>query len=460
MTFYYPQTCAVLRVLWEDFETGDPNLQAPYSMNVLPKRCRVDINSYREADTFELEVDYKNFPFDPRLMRSCQVTIHFENMGILYQQNKFTRIAPKDPSTGDDHNTVFIGFVDDIEIRMDGSSRAVILRGRDYTSIYLDAPWAGEILNLAQPIDVALQGIISKLKATGDIVIDNRTGLSTLPNLGAFAKDLGEYASKRTSRSKESFWDVLTDITDRAGLILYMELDKLVLTIPKVLYSSENATQFIWGHNLKSLSMKRRVGRIKNFNITVRSIIGKEVVTISIPKDAKTLPNKGSDVYLPKLDAKGNPIKGEETVAPFLAFSLSNINDRDHLISYGERIYEEIGRQQLEGELSTKDMDSFAATQNQEVVNLTKLRNGAAIKLEINPQDMEVMRRLSSVEQREEYLVKHKYEKPVARAIATNFARFDTALYVREVRMMFDQDDGWSLDIAWINRIETKEANK
>jgi hypothetical protein len=461
MTIYYPQACVVLKIMWEDFKTGDAALQAPYTLQVLPKRVQVNINSYREADTFEMEIDYRNFPFDPRLIRNAVVSIHIENMASLTQDNDFLRISPKDPEGNPSHNRVFLGFVDDAEINMDGSRRNVVLKGRDYTSIYIDAPWAGEILDLGKPVDQILRDIIGKLKATGDITLDDRTGSPlNLPNLGKFAPDLGEYSSKRGARKKESFWGVMQDIADRAGLILYMELDKLVLTLPNVLYSSETATQFIWGHNLSRLSMKRRVGRIKGFNIRIRSVVDKDVITVDIPFHSKKLPGAGDNIYTPKLDANGNPIKGDETVAPFITFSVPNIASRDHLITYGERIFEETGRQQLEGSLTTKDMESFAGTEEKTKVDLTKLRNGAAIRLEINPRDMAAMRRLTTTQAREQYLVLHNYDQSVAAVIARNFGRFDTALYLREARMSFSSDDGWQLEIGWINRIETSEANR
>ena len=178
MTISYPQAAVVLRIVWEDFGTRSPELSQVYTFEVLPKRVSVSLNNYKEADTFDVELDYRVFPLDPRFIRSCQITIHIENMERLVdERGKAVRIQPRAPSTGDKHNTVLMGFVDTHNIDLNDNTKTVLMKGRDFTSLYTDIPWTGKAVPLSQSVDKVIEGIIAQLKTTGDIKVENRTGL-------------------------------------------------------------------------------------------------------------------------------------------------------------------------------------------------------------------------------------------------------------------------------------------
>lgn len=455
MTISYPQAAVVLRIVWEDFGTRSPELSQVYTFEVLPKRVSVSLNNYKEADTFDVELDYRVFPLDPRFIRSCQITIHIENMERLVdERGKAVRIQPRAPSTGDKHNTVLMGFVDTHNIDLNDNTKTVLMKGRDFTSLYTDIPWTGKAVPLSQSVDKVIEGIIAQLKTTGDIKVENRTGLSTLPILSKIAPDLGELAGTRGAKRKESTWDVIQEIAAKAALIAYIELDKLVLTIPQVLTDPNKAVNFFYGHNLKTLSFERKVGRSKGFNVRVRSINGKGVLVADIPRESTSLDIKGKDITVTKQTSKGQKVQTEEEPAPYYTFAVSNVASKEALIKYGENIFEEMSRQQIEGKFETQDMKSFDNYRN--VIDLTKLRNGAAIAIDISPQDMREMRRVSTSQERMRYLLGRGYQTQVASVIANNYSKFSTPFYARDVAMEFNQESGWRLTVDFINRIETK----
>lgn len=451
MPRYYPQAAVTLRVVFEDFgDDLNPFLRREYTIEAQARRVVVAINAYTEADTFELELDYKVFPFDPRAIRSCQVSIHMEDMEALEEFGTRRVIAP----TKD--NAVFMGFADEDEMSFDEQSRTVKLKGRDFTGLLIDAKWPGTILDLGKPADLVITHIVKLLKATQDIQTENRTGLLTLPVLTAFYPDFGVLSGKRSAKKNETYWDVIQDICNRAGIVAYIELDVLVLTKPRTLYDPKAAVQFVYGRNISDLQITRRMGKQKGFNVAVRSLIGKEVVLAEIPKDSTTLDQGGDYIRIPKQAAGGGVIdKGaEEAIAPVISFAVANVRDKSHLIAIGEKIFEELGRQQIEGNFKTQNMCA-PANEGKEDFNLLKLRNGTPISIVVASDDLAGIQRQASDPERMEYLISRYWKPEVAAIFAKTLGKYTTPFYTKSVQFTLDGTSGLTVDVEFINFIET-----
>ena len=146
-----------------------------------------------------------------------------------------------------------------------------------------------------------------------------------------------------------------------------------------------------------------------------------------------------------------------------MAFSVKNVVDKDHLITVAQEIYEEISRQEIEGNLSTRDMETWNFNaENKKVVegcfDLLKLRVGNPISVEIDSSDMQVLSRLSDVDQRRNFLIRQCYDQIAAELIAKNLARISTPFYVKAVEYSMSIDSGFDMKVEFINFIET--ANK
>jgi hypothetical protein len=468
--YYYPQASLVLRILWEDFKlNSDPNLAKEYVLPVLARSVRVHINDYAHADTFDAEIDYKNFPFDPRTIRSVGVSVFMEDMKRVYQSNNaIEQIVPSDD------NAIFLGFADEESITFNDTKRTVRLEGRDFTSLFLDRKFPRGTVNLEQTVDQVIQSILDELpeNRNGRIRLDNRVS-GSLPILSSFYSEKDQLSGKRNVRKEESFWELIQNVSSQAGLIAYMELDKLVLSKPRVLYDKKKTVYMVYGKNLSDLEFKRKIGRRKNFNIVVRSLNlnTKEVIEARIPADATEewstatgIPRE--EVLLKKLGADGKPLEDSvERVnpAPYIAYLVPNAPNKNHLVSIGQEIYEEISRQEIEGSLSTKDMSSsYYDAESGKVVsgefNLLKLKVGTPISIEIEQDDLDKIARMSSVEDRVTYLQQRSYPTKVARVFAETLGRVATPFYTRGVEYSMDAESGFSCKIEFINFIET--ANK
>jgi hypothetical protein len=375
-----------------------------------------------------------------------------QDMGKLYSGNNALNQIIANAS-----NTMFIGFADEEGIRFDEESRVVRLEGRDFTSLLIDEKYREGPLELSRPLDAILTELLGQLKATTKIVLDNRV-VGELPNLGQIAPDFNELGTKKNTKRNESYWDVIQDIVTRAGLIAYIELDRLVLSKPRVLYDAKQAKRMIYGKNLKNLEFKRKIGRMKNFNIVVRSLLveTKEVIETIIPEEgtdewskATGIPQKR--VQIPQINADGS--KGESKDAPFLSFRVANVNSKAHLTEVGQKVYEEIGRQQLEGTLMTQEMR--AVDGRNVCFDLLKLRNGTPISVEIDQGDMRGLTRIKSTGDRVKFLVTRCYSPKVAQVLAETLGRFPMIFYTKSVKFTIDQETGFKMDIDFINFIET-----
>ena len=453
---YYPQAVATIRIRWEDFDSNDSLLSKTAKQSLIPRNVRVVLNDYTSADKFNMTIDYKDFPYDPRSIRALGVTIHVEDRKSLYKQDgTLNFIQPKED------NIVFQGFADEDNIEFSDSDRTVTFEGRDFTSLLIDAPYNGQALELNLKVDELISNIVKSIEATQKIKIVNKTG-GTLPTLGKFAPDFNKLSTKRSAKKKESLWDVIQDLAARSGLIAYISLDELILTKPRQLFDKDKNYRFVHGRNIESLSFKRKIGRQKGLNIRVRSlnIEKKEVIEADIPREATSswadsIGVKRENQTVEKIGSDGE-VKKE--VAPFLTFFLPNISNKDQLIEVGQNTWEEVGRQQLEGKLKTFDMATQQKDNNKtELLDLLKLRIGDAIKIEIDTDDLEGLQRFKKESDRSNYLISRGYTNEVARAFARTLGKFETRFYTKSVEFTVDLDSGFSQSIDFINFIETDQ---
>jgi len=501
LSYFFPQAVITFNIRWETFgRKDDPDLIKLSKFTGIAKRVNVNINSYREADTFSCTLDYRNFPFDPRTIRALGITIHMEDKQKIFNKDGILELIKPQDNKYDKNgkrisgNTIFVGFADEESIDFDEDTRTIKIEGRDYTALLIDSPHSGEVVDYTRSLDKVIRGLLDELEATKKIQIINRTD-KDLPTLSQYNYSKGSLDGQRGRKSKdESYWDVITDLVSQAGLIVFVELDKLIITKPRNLYSNKaiskelkaielketekKAYQFIYGKNLKSLSFKRKLGRQKSVNVRIRSVNlankTEPVLTVDIPKEAniewcKELGISREEQTIEKFDSEGKALDPEP--APYLTYNVSDIGNKELLIEKGQSVWEEIGRQQIEGELVTKEMKQ---SQDDDVeFDITKIRNGTPIKVEIGQGDLkglskydedknkkfknkeeENLYRLSLVSARENFLISRGYEPIVAKTFAKTLGKVHPLFYTKAIEFTLDRDDGFTMNLEFINFIE------
>jgi hypothetical protein len=469
MSIYFPQGAMTLRVLWEDFgEVQSSKLQKVYSLPIIARRITVNINDYTQADTFDAEIDFKQFPFDPRAIRACGVTIHLENMKVLFDEDNGAAVIK--PSK---ENSLFQGFADEEGITFDDNKRTVKLQGRDFTALLIDRKYTKpEPLDLSKKLDVLIQSLLNDLTETQKLQVVVRVS-GELPIISKFATDLSPQSTGRSRKNDESYWEIIQDLVSRVGLIAYVELDKLIITNPRALYDRTKAIQFVYGKNIKNLEYKRKLGRKKNFNVAIKSFNpenkNEPVIKAIIPKDATGewsaatgIPN-GKMIMIPQVNPDGS--QGTEKEAPTIGFLIPNIHSRPKLVEVGQNIYEELGRQQIEGSFETQEMESVDG--KNACFNLLNLRVGTPLKIQVDQGDLEGLtkildplakgkRKQKSISAVRDFLIARCYDREIADALAEtlNNPRFNSPFFTKSAQFTLDADSGFKIKVDFINFIE------
>jgi hypothetical protein len=459
MSIYYPQGAVILRVTWEDFGTKLAVLNKVQDIPVSCRNLKVERNDYTEADTFTATIDYKSFPFDPRCIRACGITVCVENRKKVFNQDNSLSII--EPSAD---NIIFLGFSDEGSIEFDDDTRTVQLEGRDYTSLFIDQKRVNtDPIPLSKPVDQLIQDLINEQEATKNISVVNRTG-SDLPTLAQLAPDFNPVTSVKNQKRKETYWDIMQDILSRLGLVGFIELDKFIITKPQNIYEKKEIKQFIYGGNIKTLSFKRKLGRAKNYNVKVRSFnaIDKRIEEALIPEEATDptfVANFGNTrITTPQLDKDGKKIDPPKD-ADFYTFSVKDIGSKEQLIKIGESIYEELSRQQIEGKFQTFEMEiPEELDTGTSPIKFSKIRCGTAIRVYLSQDELGEISSDSPSSQKKAFLMRRGYPKELAEAFSESLNRINTAFYTKSVTFTLDQEDGFSMDIEFINFIDLDSA--
>lgn len=459
MSLYYPQVAVRLRVLWENFGLTDKIINTEYVLDVLSKRTSVNINDYTQADTADVEIEYKTFPFDPRTIRSVGVTVFMADQERFFKKDgTLNKIQPTDD------NVIFQGFADEESIDLDDTRQTVRIECRDFTGLLIDAPFFPQDLPLNKSVDLLIEELMQALESVKNIKIDVRIDgveKGQLPTLAKLAPDINKLSGRKNAKKGEKYWDVIQGLIADAGLIAFIEIDKLVITKPRTLYNKQNAHHFIFGRNLTSLNFKRKLGRQKGINVRVVSldVERKQIIDAKIPEEASDAFIKSVGIAKARVQIEkpqpngGEPVKED---APFITFRVPNVSDKTHLISVGETIFEELGRQQIEGSFETKEMRvrQLDDDSNEVVKDLMKMRNGTPVRLAVHRLDMEEFSQLKSASQRARFLKKRGYPDQAAEALALTQGRLTSIFYTKSVSFTVDKETGFDLRVDFINFIE------
>ena len=477
MRVFYP----VCRVLCDAilYDYGNTSQKPEFHFTISPVSCAVNINAYQLADTANMTFRFEDFPFDPRLIRSLRITV------LILDLKQLRDVSSKDIKENLD-NAIFTGFADTHSIKLDESQRTISLECRDYTALLIDSTFDNANLEDEQgkrtrkirkdrPVKEIIQDLLSNVPAAKNIKIEDRSGRggeNFAKAVPGFELRSGEEASdglyQFTDRN-ETYWDVIVSICEAVALICYIELDKLVLTTPRILYQggiqSKRTLQFVYGYNLMSLEFFRNLGKKKKFNILLKSFNIRENkrIQVSIPRDARqewcnALNIDKSIQKIKELNAEG---VAETRNAPAYTFLLNNYT-KDELIDYGQKVFEEIIRQQLEGSCETHEM---VVNDDRGVeFDITKVRTGTPIKIEIAQEDVRNILRTDgsgggkiSDGQRIAYLVRRGYPQKTAenliKAVATGTGKLRPIFYTREALFDFSEQ-GFTCRLGFVNYIQ------
>lgn len=465
---------------------------------ITPMRISVERNGFRFADTATITINWKDVPFDPRIVRAAGVelvmgAVASADFAAGYEGLKLPSGLPASGLNTDPGQklggsyTNFVGWVDDWGLKHGDKADTVTLECRDYTALFLDTPMTpGDGIDLNKPFIEGIQEFIDQYPVVagmpvifGDVGEDPRADLPApginIPPQNKARK--GKKAKrKRSGSQKMSLWDHITDVTVAFGFVPIVRGYQLRIIDPRTRMGALDTPaprRMIFGRNLESLDFDRKLGgnkvpvvEVRAFDPTIKRVRWARWPTSSGESSSGI---GGKDNRPAKSFANAPTPSGavvDENVSIFtLDRSILGVGSLERL---ARQMFEQIGRQEIEGNFATKEISSWNLNADRAFpvkdADLLDLRSGDPVELLVAPRDPrfpeETPNSSSSLAQlarrtREDYLVKQGFSQDTAQ----NFARlqeaaaFQTVFRANNVRIEMDHDTGMSLQVDFINYI-------
>lgn len=472
---FYPQARAILQVVFDGFST-DEHDSDPLVIPVLPTEARIVRNSYRQADSWELVFEANDFPVDPQLVRAGAAEIFlFDAPGITDADkarnraqaldgaaNQLGRDAVDDllldinQATAVDRFTfsnapAIVGLFDEQSLDLSNDGKWVSITGQDYTDLLIKRQWKplpsgrARRIPVGRRLDVILADILSEADTDGklQLVVEGLTA-ERLPTVGK--SEARGHRRGIPIQQDTSYWDVMYSLAVRYGCILYVRGLDVVLTRPQNLEEGyqRRVKVMTWGHNIESLELNRRLGRVEVPNVVIKATNPetRETITVDYPPGNFTKTKKRGGGLTKTGSKRKNSITKTEEYSIVTVFGMYDVAT---LRRAAETRYTLLGRGERTVRITTADLEDAAGN------SLLDLHSGDAVAIEFDDFNAELIRNPEvTTGAKVAHLVGRGYGEAVATVIARTYRLLefvDRPLRVREVSYDWTEEDGLSIEI-------------
>jgi hypothetical protein len=488
MARYYPLCRVNLSVVFDGFGGKDT---PKVIEDIIPLSVNVHLNSYKEADTWEITFDAKAFPFSPELVLSGAVEIYLYQRDDLTQDpiyselpsptfnvNNLTGLAAyalavQGANTNQREKLLVTGLIDVSTITLDSSGGVVSMSGRDYTALLLDREWdpteSGKRGRIPDgPLDQVVQQLVDEAVNASEVgrtlevafidyeIVPETKGVAktvTSKKVTIKPPPTQKSRSKRKTRgiavkADSNYWDVIYKLCMSYGFISFVQGFNVYIAKPHVLQADQESLWGFWrvayGRNLEKLEVERKLAKDAVPQIRVRSYSEKDKIAIEgrFPGDRENL----------KITGVGT--KKEE----YRVYTVPDISDVNTLKEIARSTYYTLARGEGVVRFSTPHL---ADLDNRD---LLKMRAGDAVEIIWDAFNSEVMMNKNiSTEEKVTELLSRGYKIDVARLVAEQYAKLDyfrQPFYVRTVNYSWDAETGVKVDVEAINFISAERDGK
>lgn len=502
---FYPAARAILQIV---FRSPDGSADGPeHLIPILPKKATVHINSYRQADSFEMTFDAADLPVDPNRVLAGFTEIYLFEMLPGMQKSRavvsrqFTteeeaaggRWAGALAATEDERKAAVLrfkgegtpliaGLFDEHDLEMSGDGKWVTITGQDYTSFLLAKQWPPTPAGNAQrvPSGQKLHFILKSLLAKADpgkrlsLRVDRHIDKTKIPVVGK--KETSPNGRGIPVKADTSYWEVMYKLAVRHGYILFVEGLEVVLSTPRNItdLATADIRTLAWGGNIERINLKRKLMRQKSARIVIQAYDDRtrKTITVEYPPHGKKsgeklqLKDKGKKqtTHTEKRGgaAKKAPVKAaaktvqgddEYTIVPVFG-----ITDEEILRRAAEGLYHLNGHSEREITVLTHDLMDLGDPSRDPPVppqSLLRLRSGDAVSIEWQLDRALLMNQ--TPEARFSHMVARGYNPEVAQVLAEQYTHLVgelRPLRVHEASYDFDVDEGLSIEIQLNDFVE------
>jgi len=457
---------------------------------ITPRSVQIERHGLATADTCTILLDYADAPIDPRVVRAAAVEVV---LGVVpaddYESGMERGETRPDGSlrsvigVSDDGvlrgATRFVGFVDSWEVEYGEDGDTISLECRDASAPLRDLPLpTGASVDLSLPIDEGVQHFLDTVSATtrGVTVVWDAEGTPPVPGAGGPQRRRPRrgQVQRRARRGGEqlSLWDHLTDVVRGLGLLPVVRGWDVALIDPRTLYSSATAVRMVYGRNLSKLSFSRKLMGVKVPTIEVRSFDPERGRTLwaryPVAAGQRASGVLGLDEQPGPTRANQVPPSGSNPDEAVRVMSVSGVTDTALLERVARGAFEQLGRQELEGQLETADAWSYDVAPDE--ADLLALTAGDAVELLLaragSPEDeaagsATTLATLQAMDRRRraDYMVGLGWDRSVAERFAAlqDATGFQTTFRVQDVRLSWDGEEGLKVGVTFINFITIRE---
>lgn len=421
---YYPEARVFVSAIVENFGAS----QKPITFPARPRSLNIHRNSYKQPDSWSIELDAKDFPIPPSLLRTGQVFVQlFDNNGLPPNPRLVLETVPP----------AIVGIVDSVTQNYSSSGRTVSLDGQDMTALFSETTFKNKRNLTNKRLDRALDELRREVDITNSLKL-----VTEIPFADSRLPIIGKSVS-RTNRKGfpvkrgDNYWNVMYNLALKHGFILFVRDLELVLATPQSVIEEstkrrDRTFKLSWGKNVEQLSVSRNMGKERVPQIEVLSYDERTRRTIAgrFPKSKQKV-------------TTGVGTKRNEVLTTILR----GVTDKSILERLAEVQYNLIARTEQVVEFSTREL---ADEDNR---NLIYLKAGDALFLSFDPFNTEELKKIPD-QARTKWLVDRGFTPQAASVFANHFDRINTfkqPFYVREARIDWSHDDGLSIDATMAN---------
>jgi hypothetical protein len=361
---------------------------------IIPLRATLNLNGIRTASTLSLTLAFADLPIEPRMIRGAEVRFYLGTTtaddfasGIEGQtaatgtnpNNKFPlNLIPltyKDGMGRQRTNLRFVGWVDDWQVNWLDGQATVELKCRDSSSLLIDTE-APQYVGLRPdlPINKAIAeylAIFPQFAGTTVQYLPKHTPIPSYNSASAKSSYRPIFGPPSIMGGKMSVLDYITDIVAHLGLIARFDaITSTIIVQPSRSLYGENFRyreddpyrgritsvgkrflpyrMFIFGRNVAEMTIKRNftVAAPTTIELVSYSTRTKRRLAVRYPADPKDRLERG----LP------GTILPDEKIQ---VFNYDGIENKDTLYAVAQNIYEQLGRNEIELSLKTRDLASY-----------------------------------------------------------------------------------------------------
>lgn len=414
-----------------------------FKLDVRPTKARWLSNPYNEADELDLTLSYDESGIDPRYLKSAEVYFWLADAD------------PTQPFTPSADTQRFVGIVREVGREFNETvGKVVTMRVQDYTCLFLEMKTypASQLPRYTDTLLTAWQRVCDN---TGYLDLDTHTIQSSVSNLrdritfqGGVQGNtpLGKSVPNRIAQlghmqaqTGTDAWAVWRTVCESLGLITFIRGDRCIVTTATDYFTASDPPLFVWGMNVLELKETRDLGQVSGKGVCVRSYDPLSGTTLE-----SLYPPSGDALAVHKKKIGASAKKAPKTVhtQDYETFDLPfPVADQETLDNIGERVWQERTRQELRGELVTREMEISTASlsairtpgngglqtlaQGSTNFDLLQLQAGDQIQVKIERDALDAVQGLATVDQRVGALVARGYSEDMAQFIAANLDSID-----------------------------------